>query len=114
MVEIPSVAVAADHLAKEADFFSIGSNDLTQYTLAVDRTNERVANLFRPSNPGVTRLLRQVVREGTAAGIRVSICGEMASEKPYTLLLLARMKCGMPRCRANSRSFNVPVTFTRW
>ena len=88
MVEIPSVAVAADHLAKEADFFSIGSNDLTQYTLAVDRTNERVANLFRPSNPGVTRLLRQAVREGNNAGIRVSICGEMASEKPYTLLLL--------------------------
>jgi len=88
MVEIPSVAVAADHLAKESDFFSIGSNDLTQYTLAVDRTNERVAALFRPSNPGVTRLLRHVVSEGTKAGIRVSICGEMASEKPYTLLLL--------------------------
>jgi len=88
MVEIPSVAVAADHLAKESDFFSIGSNDLTQYTLAVDRTNERVAALFRPSNPGVTRLLRHVVREGTKAGIRVSICGEMASERPYTLLLL--------------------------
>ena len=88
MVEIPSVAVAADHLAKEADFFSIGSNDLTQYTLAVDRTNERVATLFRPGNPGVLRLLRHVVREGTQAGLRVSICGEMASERPYTLLLL--------------------------
>ena len=88
MVEIPSVAVAADYLAQEADFFSIGSNDLTQYTLAVDRTNERVAALFRPGNPGVLRLLRHVVREGTRAGLRVSICGEMASERPYTLLLL--------------------------
>jgi phosphotransferase system enzyme I (PtsI) len=88
MVEIPSVAVAADHLAKEADFFSIGSNDLTQYTLAVDRTNERVASLFRPGNPGVLRLLRNTVREGTLAGLRVSVCGEMASERPYTLLLL--------------------------
>jgi phosphotransferase system enzyme I (PtsI) len=88
MVEIPSAAVAADLLANESDFFSIGSNDLTQYTLAVDRTNERVATLFRPSNPGVTRLLRKVVREGVKAGIRVSICGEMASERPYTLLLL--------------------------
>jgi phosphotransferase system enzyme I (PtsI) len=88
MVEIPSMAVAADYLAQEADFFSIGSNDLTQYTLAVDRTNERVATLFRPGNPGVLRLLRHVVREGTRAGLRVSICGEMASERPYTLLLL--------------------------
>ena len=88
MVEIPSMAVAADLLAQEADFFSIGSNDLTQYTLAVDRTNERVASLFRPSNPGVTRLLANVVREGVKAGIRVSICGEMAAERPYTLLLL--------------------------
>jgi len=88
MVEIPSVAVAADHLAQESDFFSIGSNDLTQYTLAVDRTNERVATLFRPGNPGVLRLLRHVVREGTRAGLRVSVCGEMASERPYTLLLL--------------------------
>jgi len=88
MVEIPSAAITADHLAKEADFFSIGTNDLTQYTLAVDRTNERVASLFRPGNPGVLRLVRHVVREGTQAGRRVSVCGEMASERPYTLLLL--------------------------
>jgi phosphotransferase system enzyme I (PtsI) len=88
MVEIPGAAVAADLLAREVDFFSIGSNDLTQYTLAVDRTNERVAALFRPSNPAILRLLRSVVREGERAGIRVSLCGEMASERPYTLLLL--------------------------
>jgi phosphotransferase system enzyme I (PtsI) len=88
MVEIPGAAVAADLLAREVDFFSIGSNDLTQYTLAVDRTNERVASLFRPSNPAILRLLRSVVREGERAGILVSLCGEMASERPYTLLLL--------------------------
>ncbi|MEM9176702.1 MAG: phosphoenolpyruvate--protein phosphotransferase [Myxococcota bacterium] len=88
MVEIPSMAVAADHLAQEADFFSIGTNDLTQYTIAVDRTNERVASLFRPGNPGVLRLLRHAVREGVRAGLRVSVCGEMAAERPYTLILL--------------------------
>ncbi len=88
MVEIPSAAVMADLLAREVDFFSVGSNDLTQYALAVDRTNERVANLFRPSNPAILRLLRNVVREGIKAGVRVSLCGEMAAERPYTLLLL--------------------------
>ncbi|NJN14210.1 MAG: phosphoenolpyruvate--protein phosphotransferase, partial [Planctomycetes bacterium] len=88
MVEIPSAAIMADLLAREVDFFSLGSNDLTQYGLAVDRTNERVANLFRPSNPGILRLVRNVVREGTRSGVRVSLCGEMAAERPYTLLLL--------------------------
>jgi len=88
MIEIPSAAIAADLLAKEVDFFSIGTNDLTQYTLAVDRTNDRVATLFRPSNPAILRLLRQVVREGERRRIRVTMCGEMASERQYTLLLL--------------------------
>jgi phosphotransferase system enzyme I (PtsI) len=69
MVEIPSAAVAADLLADEVDFFSLGSNDLTQYTLAVDRTNERVANLFKPANPAIVRLLRLVVAEGERRGI---------------------------------------------
>ncbi|MHC4341087.1 MAG: phosphoenolpyruvate--protein phosphotransferase [Planctomycetota bacterium] len=88
MVEIPSAAVAADLLADEVDFFSLGSNDLTQYTLAVDRTNERVANLFQPANPAIVRLLRLVVSEGERRGIRVAMCGEMAAERPFTLLLL--------------------------
>jgi phosphotransferase system enzyme I (PtsI) len=88
MVEIPSAAVASDLLAREVDFFSIGTNDLTQYTLAVDRTNERVASLFRPSNPAILRLLRRVIREGEKARIRVTMCGEMASEPAYTLMLL--------------------------
>jgi len=88
MIEIPSAAVGADLLAREVDFFSIGTNDLTQYTLAVDRTNERVASLFRPSNPAILRLLRQVQREGERAGIDVTVCGEMASERSYALMLL--------------------------
>jgi len=88
MVEIPSAAVASDLLAHEVDFFSIGTNDLTQYTLAVDRTNDRVATLFRPSNPAILRLLRTVVREGGRQNLRVTMCGEMAAERPYTLLLL--------------------------
>ena len=88
MVEIPSAAVSADLLAKEVDFFSIGTNDLTQYTLAVDRTNERVATLFRPSNPAILRMLSSVAREGERHRVRVSMCGEMAAERHYTLLLL--------------------------
>ena len=88
MVEIPSAALAADLLAREADFFSIGTNDLTQYSLAVDRTNERVASLFRPSNPAILRLLRRVQVEGSNAGLRVNVCGEMAAEQTYTVLLL--------------------------
>jgi phosphotransferase system enzyme I (PtsI) len=88
MVEIPSAAIASDLLAHEVDFFSIGTNDLTQYTLAVDRTNDRVATLFRPSNPAILRLLRTVVREGERQSLPVTMCGEMAAERPYTLLLL--------------------------
>jgi phosphotransferase system enzyme I (PtsI) len=88
MVEIPSAAVTSDLLAQEVDFFSIGSNDLTQYTLAVDRTNDRVASLFRPSNPAILRMLGTVVREAERRGVRVTMCGEMAAERGYTLLLL--------------------------
>jgi len=88
MIEIPSAAIACDLLAKEADFFSLGTNDLTQYTLAVDRTNDRVAALFRPSNPAILRLVRTVVAEGERGHVPVTMCGEMAAERAYTLLLL--------------------------
>ena len=88
MIEIPAAAIAADLLAKEVDFFSLGSNDLTQYTLAVDRMNERVASLFNPGNPAILRLLRDVVAVGERSGLRVAMCGEMASERAYTLMLL--------------------------
>ncbi|MDB5356238.1 MAG: Phosphoenolpyruvate-protein phosphotransferase of system [Phycisphaerales bacterium] len=88
MVEVPSAALMADQFAKEVNFFSIGTNDLIQYTLAVDRTNEKVAGLFCPAHPSVLKLVRDVIRAGRRNSISVSICGEMAGDPLYTLLLL--------------------------
>ncbi|HZL99495.1 MAG TPA: phosphoenolpyruvate--protein phosphotransferase [Planctomycetota bacterium] len=88
MIEVPAAALAARALAAEADFLSIGTNDLTQYALAVDRNNARVAGLFQPFHPGVIELLRLVVAAADAAGTPVSLCGEMAGDPQATLLLL--------------------------
>jgi len=88
MIEVPSAALMAEKFAKEVNFFSIGTNDLTQYTLAVDRTNEKVAGLFCPAHPAVLGLIRDVIRKGARNSISVSVCGEMAGEPLYTLLLL--------------------------
>jgi phosphotransferase system enzyme I (PtsI) len=88
MVETPSAALTASSLAREADFFSIGTNDLTQYTLAVDRGNELVSTLYSASDPAVLRLIRTVIQDACKAQIDVSVCGETASEPEYVMLLL--------------------------
>ncbi|MCG6955286.1 MAG: phosphoenolpyruvate--protein phosphotransferase [Gemmatimonadetes bacterium] len=88
MIETPAAALDAAELARHCDFFSIGTNDLVQYTLAVDRTNTRLAKLYNPFHPSVVRLLHQVARVSRAAGIEVSLCGELAANPLGTFLLL--------------------------
>ncbi len=88
MVEVPSAALLADTFAREVNFFSIGTNDLIQYTLAVDRINERVAHLYQATNPAVIKLIRDVARAGRHRDIPVSCCGEAAGDPEYAMLLL--------------------------
>lgn len=88
MIEVPGAALAADSLARNADFFAIGSNDLTMYTLAIDRANEYVAGLYDPLHPAVLRLLQFSAEAAHRADIPVSICGEMAGEPRYAPLLI--------------------------
>ena len=88
MIEIPSAALCAESIAEHADFFSLGTNDLIQYTLAVDRVNERVAYLYEPTHPAVLKLIRHTIEEGHRQGLWVGLCGEMAADPVMTGLLL--------------------------
>jgi len=104
MIEVPSAAIIADMLATEADFFAIGTNDLIQYSLAIDRANENVSYLYEPLHPGLLRLIKGVIDAGKRAGIPVSMCGEMAADPVCTLVLI-----GMGLRDLSMSAFFVPV-----
>ncbi len=88
MIEVPAAALSAPLLARHADFFSLGTNDLIQYTLAMDRIDDEISYLYDPLHPAVLRLIKMTIDAGNAGGIPVSMCGEMASDRRYTRLLL--------------------------
>ena len=88
MIEVPAAALLIETFLRHFDFVSIGTNDLVQYTLAVDRVNDEVAHLYEPLHPAILRLLHQTVKAGHAAGKWVGMCGEMAGDPHYTRLLL--------------------------
>ena len=95
MIEVPGAALAADALAAEADFFAIGTNDLIQYTLAIDRSDEQVAHLYNPLHPAVLRLIQFAIEAALRRGMPISVCGEMAGEPRFTALL-ARARPAQP------------------
>jgi phosphotransferase system enzyme I (PtsI) len=113
MIEVPSAAILADLIAPHVDFMSIGTNDLIQYTVAVDRVNHHVANLYRPTNPAVVRLIRKTVEAADANGIWTGVCGEMAGDLRFTPLLIGLGVCELsvgthqvPQVRQAIRSLN--------
>lgn len=119
MIEVPSAALCADLIAKEVDFFSIGTNDLIQYTIAVDRVNERITHLYKPTHPAILRLIRKVVEAGHAEGIWVGVCGEMASDIVLTPLLiglgideLSTNPAAVPRVKRAVQCLDLPACRT--
>jgi phosphotransferase system enzyme I (PtsI) len=116
MIEVPSAAIIADLLARHVDFFSLGTNDLVQYTLATDRGNERIAHLYEPTHPSVLRLIKLTVDAAHAAGIWTGVCGETAGDIVLTPLLLGlgvdELSCGagvLPRVKRAVRSLDLSV-----
>ncbi len=115
MIEVPSAAVTADVLARECDFFSIGTNDLIQYSLAVDRVNEKIAHMYEPAHPAILRMIHYTIKSAKHAGIPCSICGEMAGDPLFTELLvgmgidsLSMSAVAVPGVHAEIASTSIP------
>lgn len=115
MVEVPAAALMAQAFAREVDFFSIGTNDLVQYTLAVDRTNERVASMYTPIHPAVLKLIRDVTRAGRRQDVPVSCCGQSAADPAFAALLIglgvrtiSATASSLPMLKKTIRSLTVP------
>ena len=120
MIEVPGAALAADALARDSDFFAIGSNDLTMYTLATDRANEHVAHLFNPLHPAVLQLIQFATSAALRARIPISICGEMAGDPRYAALLiglglreLSMSPASIPRVKQRIRQMDALAAATR-
>ncbi|MBU0986676.1 MAG: phosphoenolpyruvate--protein phosphotransferase, partial [Proteobacteria bacterium] len=104
MIEVPSAAILADVMATEVDFFSVGTNDLIQFSLAVDRVNKHVAHLYQPLHPAIIRMIKHVADAAEAAGIKIFMCGEMAGD-PINIPILLGL--GIKRLSMNPQS--IPV-----